>query len=57
MIISELIQSFKEGFRAIDIRPAENISEEKALREDLSDKQIDDMVDSSFPASDPPSTY
>ena len=30
---------------------------DKKLRENLSEKQIDDMVACSFPASDPPSTY
>ena len=30
---------------------------DKNLREHLSEKQIDRMVQDSFPASDPPSTY
>lgn len=30
---------------------------EKELRETLSEKQIDRMIEDSFPASDPPSTY
>lgn len=31
--------------------------EDKKLRENLSEDQIDDMIDNTFPASDPPSTY
>ena len=31
--------------------------EDKELRENLSEKQVDNMVQDSFPASDPPSTY
>lgn len=31
--------------------------DDKQLREDLSEKQVDRMVEDSFPASDPPSTY
>jgi hypothetical protein len=30
---------------------------DKALREHLNESQVDDMVNDSFPASDPPSTY
>ncbi|MDP9128098.1 MAG: hypothetical protein M3N08_07570 [Pseudomonadota bacterium] len=32
-------------------------SAEKELRESLSEKEIDTMIEDSFPASDPPSTY
>lgn len=31
--------------------------QEKEIREDLNEKQIDHMVEDSFPASDPPATY
>ncbi|MCE3255775.1 MAG: hypothetical protein K0R25_1269 [Rickettsiaceae bacterium] len=34
-----------------------HIKEEKEVRENLTEKQIDKMVKDSFPASDPPSTY
>lgn len=30
---------------------------DRKLRENLTEKQIDKMVEDSFPASDPPSTY
>lgn len=33
------------------------VKKEKELRENLTEKEIDDMVEDSFPASDPPSTY
>lgn len=35
----------------------QRIKKDKKIREDLSEDQVDDMVDGSFPASDPPSTY
>lgn len=38
-------------------RKKDNIEEEKKIRENLTEKQIDKMVKDSFPASDPPSTY
>jgi hypothetical protein len=33
------------------------VHQEKELRENLSEKQLDKMVKDSFPASDPPSIY
>ena len=33
------------------------IREDRALRTGMDDDRIDSMVDDSFPASDPPSTY
>jgi hypothetical protein len=33
------------------------LQQDKKLREELTEKQIDKMVMDSFPASDPPSTY
>ncbi len=33
------------------------VEEEKRVREELTEKEIDKMVDDTFPASDPPSTY
>ncbi len=32
-------------------------SEDKKMRENMSEKQVDRMINDSFPASDPPSTY
>lgn len=31
--------------------------EDRKLRNNLSEKQVDEMVEDTFPASDPPSTY
>lgn len=31
--------------------------QEKAMRENMSQRKLDKMIDDSFPASDPPSTY
>lgn len=33
------------------------VKDDKELRRNLSEKQLDKMVSDSFPASDPPSTY
>lgn len=38
-------------------RKKDHVEEEKQIRENLTEKQIDKMVKDSFPASDPPSTY
>lgn len=35
----------------------ECVKKDIELRENLSEKQIDKMVEDTFPASDPPSTY
>jgi len=35
----------------------ECVHADKEVRAHLSEKQIDNMVEDSFPASDPPSTY
>ena len=34
-----------------------NVRNDKELRENLSERQIDNMISDSFPASDPPSTF
>jgi hypothetical protein len=49
----EITNAFMEGWRSGNSvhKP------EKRLRENLSEKQIDEMVEDSFPSSDPPSTY
>ena len=41
-----------------DYRTAcECLHQEKELREQLTEREIDHMIEDSFPASDPPSTY
>ncbi|MFT3998393.1 MAG: hypothetical protein QM667_13405 [Asticcacaulis sp.] len=35
----------------------EDLKCEKTMRDQLSEKQVDKMVDDSFPASDPPGNY
>lgn len=49
-----ILRAFYYGWRS-----AARIScrEDKKMRENLSERQIDKMVEASFPASDPPSTY
>ena len=34
-----------------------HVKKDKKIREKLKEHQVDDMVNNSFPASDPPSTY
>lgn len=38
-------------------RPPMRTRKDKKLRDNLSEKQVDHMIEDSFPASDPPSTY
>lgn len=49
--------AFWKGFRNAEAPAGELIEQEKELREHLSECQVDKMVEDSFPASDPPSTY
>lgn len=56
-ILWALIAGFVTGVFSCTKTHRECLQEHKELRENLSEKQIDNMVDDSFPASDPPSTY
>ena len=52
-----IVKSFFEGFLSDpDARRASACAEQEQ-RSQLSKQQIDGMVENSFPASDPPSTY
>jgi len=51
----EAIRSFMCGFNHMSRRHC--IRKDKRLRNHMSERQIDKMVEDSFPASDPPSTY
>ena len=52
MCVGNILNRFKT---ILDYR---NFSKkDRKLRENLSEKKIDKMVEDSFPASDPPSTY
>lgn len=55
--IGEIFCAFWDGLMNKHISRKECIREDKVLREQLTEKQIDKMVENSFPASDPPSTY
>lgn len=54
-----IVHAFMEGFHAAPpcCSRQECIHHDKEMRDGLSEKQIDRMVEASFPASDPPSTY
>lgn len=57
-LISDITSEFMKGFNeppAVKNLPLKR--KEKQLRANLSDKQVDRMVEQTFPASDPPSTY
>lgn len=55
-IVSTFIEGFLNGFfRTTPHRT--HLRRDKAMRDHLDEDQIDSMVDDSFPASDPPSTY
>jgi hypothetical protein len=53
------LKSFIDGFNAK--QPSQphqkRLQEEKSLRDNLDEDKVDEMVDETFPASDPPSTY
>jgi hypothetical protein len=59
LMLAETIHAFWQGlmFRPALSSRKQCIHADKELREHLSDRQIDKMVEDSFPASDPPSTY
>ena len=45
------------SFRSKKANQNQEDQKSRKIREDLSEKQVDKMVEDSFPASDPPSTY
>ena len=53
------IKSFIDGFNEKQTpQPHQKrLHEEKKLRDDLDENMVDEMVDESFPASDPPANY
>jgi len=54
--IYAFVTGFLQGFfRTTPKRTA--MRNEKKIRDNLDEDQIDSMVDDTFPASDPPSTY
>ena len=54
----DILNGFIQGLFDVPASGKERVHcKEKKLREHLSEKQIDAMVECSFPASDPPSTY
>lgn len=55
MLITSLISAFRDGFTHVSRRKC--IQEDKKLRDELSERQLDHMIMDSMPASDPPSTY
>ena len=57
-MLVNLLSAFCRGLRpGINITRRQCLHDEKKLRDRLKEKQIDKMVEDSFPASDPPSTY
>lgn len=56
--MAEVVHLFGDMFRAHSQKPLQEcLHEERELRDQLTEKQIDRMVADSFPASDPPSSY
>lgn len=54
----EIVGAFFDGFiNGGYVSIEECVREDKAVREHLSERQIDKMIEDSFPASDPPSSY
>ncbi len=57
--LARICRAFWEGLTTSEesLAAQTQASAEKELRESLSEKEIDTMIEDSFPASDPPSTY
>jgi len=57
MVVLTLYRSFMDGWMNFHTSFRQCVYADKKLREHLSECQIDKMIEDSFPASDPPSTY
>ncbi|GEM_PF-6310652 len=55
--VFNLIAAFWCGLKGKSLTHQQSLLDENHLRESLSEDQIDCMIEDSFPASDPPSTY
>ncbi|MBI1275149.1 hypothetical protein GC177_04170 [bacterium] len=59
--ITSCFSAFMDGWRShpsnLQKTPSRLVSAERKMRNRLSEKQVDEMVDESFPASDAPTTY
>lgn len=51
------VTAFINGFFSGGTPHSTCIRGEKKLRNNMAEDQVDSMIDDSFPASDPPSTY
>lgn len=54
-MLSNIIHSFMSGLK--HVRRKDCHRADKKMRAGMSERQIDHMLEDSFPASDPPSTY
>ena len=54
-MFSKIIGSFRDGWSHVSRRKC--IHQEKTQRNQLSERQLDNTIMDSMPASDPPSTY
>lgn len=54
--MNDIVRAFIEGWNHQEMH-THCVHADKAVREHLSERQIDTMLADSFPASDPPSTY
>lgn len=59
MALSQVVNCFMQGWRCGGgkMHRKDAVKQDKRLRDNLSEKQIDHAIEDSFPASDPPSTY
>ena len=55
MALQAVIDSFRDGWKHVSRRQC--IAKDKMLRNQLSEKQVDETIEDSMIASDPPSTY
>ncbi len=54
-VIKQILSDFRNGWKQAGKEHRNR--KDKELRKNLDEKQIDKMLQDSFPASDPPSTY
>jgi|GEM_PF-6193810 len=57
ILLVPLMRRFCHGFLHAPVRHKKCLQEDKAQWDHLSNSDVDDMVEESFPASDPPANY
>ncbi|MEM9964024.1 MAG: hypothetical protein AAGC58_01615 [Asticcacaulis sp.] len=56
-LLAPLLKRFCHGFMHAPVAHKTCLKDEKAQWENMDNEKVDDMVEESFPASDPPANY